>query len=96
LLEFLTSAANVQQFGDAILLGLTTHQDYHDQYGLDEFLAATTMHGYRQFTNKTFIRRCISYGYWHVTEDGLPKIHEWIEDHHITHVFINRLVVHGV
>jgi hypothetical protein len=93
LLEFLTSATNVQQFGDAILLGLTTHQYYHDRYGLDEFLAATKMHGYRRFTNKTFIRRCMSHGYRHV---GFRDIHKIIEDHHITHVFINRLVVHGV
>jgi hypothetical protein len=96
LLEFLTSAANVQQFGDVILLGLTTHEKYHHQYGLDEFLVATKMHGYRRFTNKTFIRQCMSYGYQHITDDVLPDIHKWIENHHITYVFINRLVVHSV
>ncbi|KAJ7445410.1 hypothetical protein FB451DRAFT_1189082, partial [Mycena latifolia] len=61
-MDFIWSAAAIQQSGDAIFLGLTAHQWYNRKYDLEGLKPVAHELGYDIFMDECFIRRAIDAG----------------------------------
>ncbi|KAF7359723.1 hypothetical protein MVEN_00696900 [Mycena venus] len=87
--SFISSAATIQQSGDAIFLGLTTHTKYRDAYDLENLKKVARSLGYEIFVDEWFIRHAIDAGYKHKSVKDID-IHMYLIDHHQTFVLVKR------
>ncbi|KAF7364651.1 hypothetical protein MVEN_00334500 [Mycena venus] len=86
---FISSAATIQQSGDAVFLGLTAHTGYHDAYDLENLKKVARSLGYEIFVDEWFILHAIDAGYKHKSVAN-TDIHRRLIDYHQTFVLVKR------
>jgi len=102
--DFISSASKIQQYGDAIFLGLTSHPRYRDRYKLEESK-------FWKYARKCGYERCVLQGSqtgrreaqvfedsrfirecikfgYRHSSDGMDNIHSYIRDYHVTYALI--------
>ncbi|KAJ7061795.1 hypothetical protein C8F01DRAFT_1286871 [Mycena amicta] len=98
ILDFFTSAAEVQEHGDSLIVGLTAYNGYPyryaDKYKLGKDFILMKQHarelGYESLpVDRDFIRGAIDVGYTHRTAFS-KQIHDLILHWHETYVFVKR------
>ncbi|KAJ7914952.1 hypothetical protein B0H13DRAFT_1610980 [Mycena leptocephala] len=87
--SFISSAATIQQSGDAVFLGLTARTNYRDAYDLENLKKVARSLGYEIFVDEWFIRHAIDAGYKHKSVTD-TDIHEFLIDYHQTFVLVKR------
>jgi hypothetical protein len=88
---FISSAATIQQSGDVVFLGLTSHTAYRNAYDLENFTKVARSLGYEIFKDEWFILHAIDAGYKHESV-ATTDIHRLLIDGHQTFVLVKRWV----
>ncbi|KAF8209995.1 hypothetical protein K438DRAFT_1753603 [Mycena galopus ATCC 62051] len=86
---FISSAATIQQSGDAVFVGLTAYTLYRKAYDLDNLKNVAHRLGYEIFMDEWFILHAIDAGYKHESV-STTDIHRLLLDHHQTFVLVKR------
>lgn len=83
--RFIDCALNIQEEGDLVLIGITEHSRYFDEYLWESFVADSQRVGFAYLGNtKSLIGSLLFAGYTHT---GASNIHDLIIEDHTTAVF---------
>lgn len=86
--EFFSSAAERQEPGDRVLLGLVNMYYYHQRYNIDNIHKTAKSLNYSCAEDRDFtVNYCISHGYRHHSDTHKPNNHDYFKQHHVTYVF---------
>uniref|UniRef100_A0A1X7U5B0 Uncharacterized protein n=1 Tax=Amphimedon queenslandica TaxID=400682 RepID=A0A1X7U5B0_AMPQE len=84
--DFMKAMEKRQQVGDYLLIGITQHDDYFQEYNLEEMQLEQKIYGYRfQGADTELIKKILGRGYKHEAYE--KDIHGYIFNEHETLVF---------
>ncbi|TPX57001.1 hypothetical protein PhCBS80983_g04122 [Powellomyces hirtus] len=90
IVDFMSSAALVQNEGDKLYIGITTEGRYAHAYNLRELIQDTAPEENYEFegADNTSIQKILDFGYKHTSRTG--DIHFTILSHHVTLIFTKQ------
>jgi len=93
LCDFFKSAAQIQDVGGVIYLGLLDDEfHHHSKYELCKLLDLVREYGYKTNTDRHLIHKCLEFGYKHYSQSG-HDFSEGFKGFHITYIFTKILCV---